>query len=580
MADVTSSLPAGAKDQSASSPPVWPAKLLIVCLAIPFFFPIGPLFLTADRFILLALILPCLTIWASGKAGPIHAADIMVLLLCLWSALSMFVIDGPSIAVEGAGIAFLETFGAYLVARCFVRDADAFHSVVRFLFWFVLLMLPFAIHETLTSRNGLLSIANSIWPSYADVPKEPRWGLDRVALTFYHPILFGVFCGSAFALTYYVLGYQASKFLGFVRTSTVGLMTFLSLSSGPITALVAQLGLILWDKILGRFPRRWVFLSAGVIFLWILAEIAANRSVPELFLTYFAFNPGTAYNRLRIWEFGTMSIANHPLLGIGLTGDWVRPWWMSGSMDMFWIVSAVQHGLPAGIFLHLAFIVMVLSVAFKSNLDDRSSSYRTGYLICMMGFYLAGWTVHYWKVIYVLFMFFLGCGAWIIFHKTDENETPTDAGRDTAPHQPLIAQSDMEPARRPRGKRVNSRLLYARDFGERDTANVTPLVPVEASQADTPDTAEEPATLRPRAKRVNSRLLYARDLSGGEDALSERIAEFEAQRPANVPPEEIERKPSKRGKRVNSRLLYARDLGQTSDDIAKPDQRPGTRDED
>ncbi|ETW13194.1 O-antigen polymerase [Roseivivax marinus] len=405
----------------------WPAKLLLFTLAVPFFFPVGPLFLTADRFLLLLLFLPCMKIWLSGGAGRIILPDIALILFCLWTVLSMVVVDGASSVVEASGINTVETLGAYLVGRCFVRSAADFRSVARFLVLMILAMLPFALHETLTGQNYLLSVANKVWPSYADVPKEPRWGLDRVALTFYHPILFGVFCGSGFAICYFVLGYDRPRIIRIAQTALVALVATLSLSSGPLTALVSQASLIAWDSALHRFRKRWTVLLCGVGTLWISLEIAANRSVPELFLTYFAFNPSTAYNRIRIWEFGVLSIQQHPLFGIGLSGDWVRPWWMGDSMDMFWIVSAVRHGLPAGLLMHLAFMSMVILVALKPRLGDRDASYRLGFLVCMTGFYLAGWTVHYWKVIYVLFMLLLGSGAWLLGASDTQKSEETDS---------------------------------------------------------------------------------------------------------------------------------------------------------
>lgn len=394
---------------------VWPAKLLLATLAIPFFLPIGSLFLTADRLLLLIAFFPCLIMWCRGHAGPIHITDVTLILACLWMSLSMAIKDGLSNFIEPSGINFIETLGAYFVARCFVRDAKSFHAVVKFLFQMILLMLPFAIYETITSRNLLLEIANSIWPSYADVPKEPRWSLDRVALVFYHPILFGVFCGSCFSLSWYVLGYKGSPALRLLRTGAVGIATFLSLSSGPISALSAQIGLILYDILFHWHRNRWKILCFSVAVLWFLLEISASRSAFEIALTHFSFDPDTAWNRLRIWHFGKQSVIEHPLLGIGLTGDWVRPSWMTGSMDMFWLVPAVSHGLPAGLLVHFAFLSMCFSAASKRGIGARANAYRTGFLICMVSFYLAGWTVHYWKVIYVLFNFLLGCGAWIVY---------------------------------------------------------------------------------------------------------------------------------------------------------------------
>ena len=80
----------------------------------------------------------------------------------------------------------------------------------RFMFWMIAIMLPFALYETLTGHNILLEFASKFCRACGDVPKDPRWGLDRVQGVFDHPILFGVFCGSMPALVYYVLGYKAN----------------------------------------------------------------------------------------------------------------------------------------------------------------------------------------------------------------------------------------------------------------------------------------------------------------------------------------------------------------------------------
>jgi hypothetical protein len=64
----------------------------------------------------------------------------------------------------------------------------------------------------------------------------------------------------------------------------------------------------------------------------------------------------------------------------------------------------------------LAFVSMVLQVRLKKGLDDRMNAYRCGYVIGMAGFFFAGWAVYLWGTAYVLFLFLLGNGAWILDH--------------------------------------------------------------------------------------------------------------------------------------------------------------------
>ena len=399
-----------------------PVVIFLVSLVFPFLFQIGPLQLSANRLVLLVLFLPCLLLWLRGRAGPILTADIALLLMWFWFTISFLVIHGAGAIVEPSGITLIETIGPFLLARCFVKDAESFRAAVALLFAIIVAMLPFAVYETLTGRNILLEFASSIWFSGHDAVKDPRWGLDRVEGVMGHPILFGVFCGGPLALIYYVLCYGASRSKRLLKTGLVGVTASLSLSSGPLTALAMQVMLISWDRFLKSVRSRWKILAGGVLSLVVAIELAANRSTPEIFIAYFAFNRRSANNRLNIWEYGTQSVANHPLFGIG-RNDWERAPWMTSSMDMFWLVPAVRSGLPAAILLQVAFFSLFFSVALKGGLDDRTSHYRTGYLITMVAFYVAGWTVDYWKTVYVFFLFLLGSGAWIL--SAPENTSPS-----------------------------------------------------------------------------------------------------------------------------------------------------------
>ena len=113
-------------DRSGKKKLPWPARLFLAFLVVPWVVTVGPVSLSISRVILLAMILPCPSKWISGASGRMRVADIALLLFCLWSALSLVVVQGPTEAVKPAGILFVETMGAYLVARCYIRDADDF----------------------------------------------------------------------------------------------------------------------------------------------------------------------------------------------------------------------------------------------------------------------------------------------------------------------------------------------------------------------------------------------------------------------------------------------------------------------
>jgi hypothetical protein len=423
-----------------------PVVLLLLGLIIPFVITVGPLRLSVYRLVLIVFFLPCVVWWIRGMAGRIRLADLALLFLCFWSTLSFTVIHGPGMSLEAGGILTLETMGAYLMARCFIRDAESFRLMARLLFVIVGAMLPFAAYEAVTGQNIMREIFDAIYPSYRDVFKDPRWGLRRVQGPFEHPILFGVFASSAIALTYLVLGYRKSFMKRLSMTLVVGATSLLSLSSGPLIAAGAQAVLLGWNGILHRVTSRWKILAASALAMGLLVEMASSRSIPRILISLFAFNTSTAWNRLRIWDYGSASVLKHPFLGIGLN-DWERPAYMVSSVDMFWLVPAMRHGLPSGLALQLAFFAVFLGVLLKKGLDAQQQQYRIAFLICMMGFYMSGWTVHFWNATYVLFIFLLGSGVWLLDARPESDDAA--AAPQTLRRKPLYRRNAPLPRRQP-----------------------------------------------------------------------------------------------------------------------------------
>ena len=251
------------------------------------------------------------------------------------------------------------------------------------------------------------------------MPMPPRLGLTRVQSVFDHPILFGVCTGSIFALVHLVLGYQKSFFQRTLRTGIVGATSILSLSSGPIIAIIAQGLLLSWNSLLRAIKIRWKILIGLLVLIVLSIEIVANRSLPAIVSAYLAFDEQSYWFRMLIWHYGSASALNHPLFGVGMN-EWERPEWMPPSIDNFWLFYAVHYGLPASFLLLLAFLSIFLAVGFKKGLDDKITAYRTAFLITMTAFFLVGWTVHFWDAAYVLFLFLMGSGVWILDVDTKE----------------------------------------------------------------------------------------------------------------------------------------------------------------
>ena len=386
--------------------------VLIIGLVIPYLLSVGGLRLSVYRFVLLVTFFPVLFALLSGKVGRLKVPDICVILICVWSIISITVVHGLTGQIEGIGILVLETLGAYLIGRVGIRTPEAFRKMVKLFFVLTLIVLPFAIFETLTARNIILELFDKIGTTYTDVYKEARWGLDRVQGPFAHPIHTGVVFGCLVGVTFYVLGYGQSAFGKLSRTAVVVLGGGLALSSGPLTALVAQLYFITWDVVFRNFKSRWYAFAGLAASIYIAIDLLSNRNPFQVFVTYLAFSSHTAYGRLIIWDQGTKSIYKNPVFGVGF-GDWERYYWLSESVDMFWILPAMRHGIPLWILWFLLFFWIFFQSANAKISDPKVQAYRTGYLSTLLGLFLAGWTVHYWDATLVLITFLFGSGMWI-----------------------------------------------------------------------------------------------------------------------------------------------------------------------
>ncbi|WP_144708636.1 MULTISPECIES: hypothetical protein [unclassified Aminobacter] len=390
-----------------------PLFLLLFSLQIPWIIPLGPVRLTPYRIVLLLLVPLLLYRWWSGGAGRKRMTDIALLLLCIWAGVAMVAVHGVDFSVEPVGIFFIEAMGGFLVARCYIRDEDTFYRTVRMLFIITVILLPFALIESVTGRNLIMQAFRMVLPTYGDAGMPLRWGLNRAQVNLLHPIHFGLTIGCTLTLTWLVLGYGKPLFNRLMKAGLVFFTSFLSLSSGPLTSVVAQIGLMVWNRVFARVPMKWGLMAAGGVTLFILTELFANRSLAVILISLFAFDEHSAYIRTLTWQYGTESILNHPLWGTGL-GMWEKPDWLTESIDMYWIINAVRHGILGGVLTFAAFIPALYQIGRKPLSDEKLKAYRAAYMYTMASFFIAGWAVHYWESTYILFVFLLGSGFWIL----------------------------------------------------------------------------------------------------------------------------------------------------------------------
>jgi len=425
----------GAQTPDAAKKHALIGVLFIVAMALPANLDLGGIRFTAYRLWLVLAFLPLFFAWVSGKYGKVGAPDILFLLAGLWGAMTL-IVAGYGNTLEASGIFFLELFGAYLLGRAAVRSGQDHRRVLRTLFWILAFFLPFAMIEIRTGTSVPLQFLSKFLSVHAQAWNEPRMGMERAQVIFEHPIHYGVFAASAFGFCLYSLSSGRGWMFAVLAVSVSLLSTLFSVSTGPYMMLGFQLGLVLYDQITRNLPNRWRIFAIGSAIFYIILEIGTYRTPFHWIVNNLSFSTGSAYNRIRIFEWGLVNIRENPIFGIGL-GDWKRESFMSSSADNFWILITMRHGIPFLLLFSIATILIIRRVG-RANITNKADlRLRAGYLISMGGLIIGGFTVHYWNVLFVYLMFLLGSGGWMF------SAPPTEATRE-----------DDDPAPDPTGRRI------------------------------------------------------------------------------------------------------------------------------
>lgn len=401
-------------------------KVVLISLLIPAFFSVGSIVLTPSKFLFL-FVVPVLTVnLLRGKYGRLLAPDYLIFGYAAWMTLAMLVNHTPRVAIEYTGSNTVILLGGYLTARATIRDKATFVALVRFLAWVVVLSLPFALYEVITSKTTIPRWIGQIpnVRSHGDINHDPRFGMWRAQVVFPHPIHYGIYCSFMFSLVYVGLYERLDWFRRAVVTSIVGMCCFFSVSSGPVLAVMAQIGLIGYAALFKNVERRWTLFWSVSIFAYIVAELASTRSAIYAIVTRISFNPSTAFSRRILFNYGVEQIQRTPVFGVGYN-PWPLPAWMTGSVDNFWLFVAVRFGMPAFLLLAATFIVsMVLAGRRDFRADPELLVLRRAWIFTLISVILVLGTVAIWGEVYSMVLFMLGSGIW--FLTTNPTQTTTE----------------------------------------------------------------------------------------------------------------------------------------------------------
>jgi hypothetical protein len=427
-------------------------KLYFLMIYLPFEFNLGSVRMTGVRVILIIWIVPMVINLLRGKYGRLIWTDLLFFLFCPWAIYTLS-LNTPDQAISFGGSVAVEFFGGYMLARAYIRTEEAFAAMCKGLFLLITLTLPFAIFESQTGRALIPETIEKLpfFFSLLDFYNEAagvRMGLERSQVIFAHPIHYGLFCSTAFALAF--TGFKNIYSTGFRYLVSFLIMVgvFLSLSSGALMPMVLQIGLIMWAWMLRTVNSRWIIFMGLATVCYIIIDLLSNRTPLQVFMSYATFSPHNAYWRVIIFEWGMKNVWMNPMYGLGLN-DWVRPWFMhSTSMDNFWLLNAVRYGIPGFILMAVGFAIPITKVAFRKIEENTVLwQFRRAWIIMMVSLTFSLSTVDVWATMFSFVSFMLGAGIWMLTANPpvkDKAETEEDQGRSKAMPYTRFAQTTQK----------------------------------------------------------------------------------------------------------------------------------------
>jgi hypothetical protein len=420
----------------------FPVLLYLLVITLPIGFNLGPLHMSGVRLLLIVMIIPLSVNLLLGKYGRIFLTDVLFFLHFLWIIVALAV-NNPDQVVQNAGSTGIEFLGGYVLGRAYIRTRESFMALLRTLVVIVLCCFPLALYEALTGTAVLFNVLGKIpgISSLIDLSIEKRLGLERVQVSFSHPIHWGLYCSMAVSFCFIGLQNLYSVTTRLVMSVIICFSGLLALSSGAILAILLQAALIVWAGVFRNINKRWWILLGLFAVAYVVIDLLSNRTPIKVFMTYATFSAHSAYWRALIFEWGMVNVWGNPMFGLGLK-DWIRPAWMhTPSVDNFWLLITMRFGIPAFLFLAVGYAVVLLRVGLRRFDDDRVLwNLRRAWMFSFMGLTFTLTTVHIWGSVYSFVFFVFGAGMWMMTAQPEHQGTRTQDD-DAAPGGPNQGRS-------------------------------------------------------------------------------------------------------------------------------------------
>jgi O-antigen ligase len=118
-------------------------------------------------------------------------------------------------------------------------------------------------------------------------------------------------------------------------------------------------------------------------------------------------------------QYALDQIAQRPFFGFGPGAEGLElPWWHTGSIDNFWLKTALDYGLPGVTLLLLTIVTHLWRVMMATGLGEDEASDRAGHFVALAGLLFILVTVHVWGGVSVMIMTYVGAGAWMYAPQT------------------------------------------------------------------------------------------------------------------------------------------------------------------
>lgn len=395
-------------------------KLLVASLFLPegLSFFVGDFRLTLARVLIFVFFVAAVLRRVKTPAPVTVPSDLIAPAAAVWMLLAATVTGGFA-GLKGAGIDAIEFTGSYYIFRYLLGPVDSSVRVMNFACKVMFLVVCVALLDTLTGKlftyefiKGLTGYVKPTFEEAIAVHAEAlyRNGVVRAMGPMEHSILFGAVCvwfGTLALVTF------PSRPFGWSVAGIAFMGVWFSQARGPLLAYVIAFALAIFYLATKQFAARWKVI--GSLAAIALTSIFLFSGSPVATLTRLSgVSAEAGWYRQAIWNVAGSFVLHSPIFGTGSSWDWhVHGGLTSGSVDAFWLMTAMSYGIPGSVLVFLtmagAFWLGPLDKSRYLSGEERRLSLALG-IVTITAVFL-GFIVHFWGACWILLGSFPGIRA-------------------------------------------------------------------------------------------------------------------------------------------------------------------------